>query len=75
MPTVFINGIEYVPKAEIPELTDERLVECLKVLTSMRYFNQSHKMEGLAYEAIAALSPDLAELEPNEAYARIHGSD
>lgn len=26
MPTVVIDGVEYVPKAEIPELTDERLL-------------------------------------------------
>lgn len=74
MPQVLIDGVEYVPKAEVPELTDQRLQSCLEVLTSMRYFGQSHKMEGLAYEAIRALSPELAELEPDIAYERIHGT-
>lgn len=73
MPSVFIDGIEYVPKAEVHELTDERLKDCLSVLTSMRYFGQSHKMHCLAYDAIHALSPELAELEPDVAYERIHG--
>lgn len=74
MPHVIIDGIEYVPKAEVPELTDERLKKCLEVLTSMRYFDQSHKMHALAYDAIKALSPELAELEPDVAFERIHGT-
>lgn len=75
MPTVVIDGVEYVPKAEIPELTDKRLHDCLMVLTEMRYFNQHHKMMGLAWNAINALSPELAKLEPEVAYNRIHGND
>lgn len=74
LPAVLINGVEYVPKAEVPELTDQRLLGCLRVLTEMRYFNQYHKMMGLAYNAIHALSPELAELGPDEAYHRIHGT-
>lgn len=73
MPKVVIDGIEYVPKGEIPELTDKRLHDCLMVLTEMRYFKQDHKMQGLAYEAMRALSPELAELDENAAYYRIHG--
>ncbi len=73
MPKVIIDGTEYVPKGEIPELTDERLHDCLMVLTEMRYFKEDHKMQGLAYEAMKALSPELAELDENEAYYRIHG--
>lgn len=73
MPKVIIDGIEYVPKAEIPTLTDKNLENCLKVLTSMRYFKQNHKMQSLAYDAIYALSPELAELEPEIAFERIHG--
>jgi hypothetical protein len=78
MEGVFINGVEYVPKAEIPELTDKRLQDCLEVLTEMRYFNQNHKMMGLAWNAINALSPELAELSslsPEKAYERIHGTE
>lgn len=72
MTEVIIDGIKYVPKAEIPELTDQRLQECLEVLTEMRHFNQHHKMMVLAWNAINALSPELAKLPENEAYERIH---
>lgn len=75
MPHVVIDGIEYIPKAEVPALTDERLQRCLEVLTEMRYFNQNHKMSALAYDAIKALSPELAELEPDVAFERIHGTN
>lgn len=73
MTHVVINGVEYVPKAGVPELTDKRLKECLKVLTSMRYFNEEHKMKAHAWEAINALSPELAELDEKAAFDRIHG--
>ncbi len=72
---VIINGIEYVPKADIPKLTDERLQECLEVLTEMRYFNEKHKMKRLAWNAINALSPELAKLDEDAAYTRIHGTE
>lgn len=72
---VVIDGIEYVPKASIKPATDEIIQECLEVLTEMRYFNQNHKMMGLAYNAIKALSPELAELEPDIAYSRMHGEE
>jgi len=75
MTKVVIDGIEYVPKAEIPELTDKRLHDCLMVLTEMRYFNQQHKMMGLAWNAINALSPELAKLDEDKAYSLIHGED
>lgn len=75
MTKVIIDGVEYVPKAEVPELTDERLQNCLEVLTEMRYHNQHHKMMGLAWNAINALSPELAKLPEKEAYNRIHGED
>lgn len=75
MPCVVIDGIEYVPKAEIPQLTDERLLKCLKELTAMRYFNEQHKMKAHAWDAINALSPELAELDENSAFERIHGTD
>ena len=75
MPKVIIDGVEYVPKAEIPPLNDARLQACLEVLTEMRYHNQHHKMMGLAWNAINALSPELAKLEPDVAYERIHGTE
>ncbi len=75
MPNVIIDGVEYVPKAEVLPITDERLQNCLEVLTEMRYFNQEHKMRPLAWNAINALSPELAKLGVDEAYERIHGND
>lgn len=75
MPSVVIDGVEYVPKAEVPELTDERMQNCLEVLTEMRYFNQHHKMKALAWNAINALSPELAKLDEEKAYDRIHGDE
>ena len=72
---VVIDGVIYVPQAEVPELTDKRLQDCLETLTEMRYFNQNHKMKALAWNAINALSPELAKLDESTAYDRIHGVD
>ncbi|QDP50487.1 MAG: hypothetical protein Unbinned6284contig1001_43 [Prokaryotic dsDNA virus sp.] len=72
---VVINNVEYIPKGEVPEITDESLKKCLSVLAEMVYFNQYHKMKGLAYNAIEALSPDLAKLDESEIYDRIKGID
>lgn len=71
MPSVIIDGVQYVPKSEIPEITDEALKSCLMVLTEMRYFNEQHKMKRLAWNAINALSPELAELNEDDAYNRV----
>lgn len=77
MPSVLIDGVEYVPRAEIPELTDERLHEALKELVSIQYFRQQHKAIANAWDALNALAPELAELasrNPKAAYDRIHGT-
>lgn len=74
MPSVVIDGTRYVPAADIPEITDERLKRCLETLTEMRYFNQEHKMKALAWNAINALSPELAKLSPEKAYDLIHNN-
>jgi hypothetical protein len=75
MTKVEIDGVEYVPKVQIPTMTDERTQKCLEVLTEMRYFNQTHKMKCLAWNAINALSTDLAKLDEEEAYNYIHGEN
>jgi len=72
MPCVIIDGIEYVPKAEIPPITDSKIQGVLEVLTEMRYFNEGHKMCSLAWDAINELSPELAKLEPKAAFERVH---
>lgn len=67
---VLIDGVVYVPKNEVPELTDERLKNCLAELTSIQYFSEcSHKHRAWAWDAINALAPDIAELSSNDCSA------
>lgn len=76
MPTVIIDGIEYVPRASIPPLDDARLKECLQHLTDIQYFK--HKIWAVAWDALNALSPELAELTAQDAkaaYDRVHDPD
>ena len=74
MPSVIIDGVEYVPRGEIPPLTNERLQGCLESLTELRYFNlSSNKMRAVAWNAINALAPEIAALPEKEAFDRIHG--
>ena len=71
---VWVNGVEYVPKASIPELTDERLKDALKQLVSMQYFKIQHKAIPQAWDVLNALAPELAQLaadDPHAAYVRI----
>lgn len=78
MPSVFIDGVEYVPKAEIPQLSDERLQRALEELTSIQYFNQKDKNRAVAWNALNALAPELAKLaadNPLAAFERIHGTE
>jgi hypothetical protein len=69
---VMIDGLEYVPKAEIPELTDERLKKALRELTAMLYFRETHKSMAHAWDTLNALAPELAKLSPEVAYDRMH---
>jgi hypothetical protein len=78
MPSVLIDGIEYVPRAEVPELTDARLKAALEELVSIQYFRQSHKAIPQAWNVLRALAPELAELsarDPLAAFERIHGAE
>lgn len=78
MPEVTVNGVVYVPRAEVPPLNDERLQEALKVLVSIQYFRESHKAIAQAWNALHILAPelaDLASLDPEAAYTRMHGDD
>lgn len=77
MPHVLVDGVVYVPRAEVPELTDARLVAALKILTSILYFGESHKAIAHAWDALNALAPELAALAAENskaAYDRIHGA-
>ena len=74
MSEVLINGVHYVPRAEIPKLTDERLVNCLGYLMEIQYFKQDHKSRAIAWNALHALSPELAQLASDDesaAYDRV----
>lgn len=79
MPVVLIDGVEYVPKAEILPITDERLQACLESLTEIQYFHdQKHKHRAWALDALKALSPELAKLardDPQKAFERVHGAE
>lgn len=69
---VIIDGVEYVPKGEIPPLTDERLERALQELTSIQYFSsETHKHRAWAWDALYALAPDLAEMSAKEAFDRV----
>lgn len=68
--SVLIDGIKYVPRADVPEITDERLKRCLQSLTEIQYFNDCpHKHRAWAWDALNALSPELAELAADNAKA------
>lgn len=78
MPKVVIDGIEYVPRAEVAEITDQRLQCALEELVSIQYFREQHKAIAHAWDALNALAPDLAALaarDPLAAYERIHGAE
>lgn len=75
MPTVIIDGVAYVPRAEIPELTDERLKAALEELVSIQYFKERHKAIRQAWNVLHCLAPELAELaadNPKAAFDRVH---
>ena len=72
---VIINGVKYVPENEIEPLDDKRTQKVLEELTSMRYFNEQHKMKRMAWDAINAISPDIAKLDEKDAYDLMHGAE
>lgn len=75
MAIVIVDGVEYVPRAEVPDLTDERLKKCLSSLCEIQYFHEErHKHRAWAWDAMNALAPELAELaanDPSAAWGRI----
>ncbi len=75
MPNVFIDGVEYVPRAQVPTLTEERLHAALAELVSIQYFRESHKAVAQAWNVLHALAPELADLaatDPKAAFERVH---
>ncbi|MBD8089112.1 hypothetical protein IFT48_03890 [Pseudomonas fluorescens] len=75
---VMIGGIEYVPKVDVAEITDERLHDALRQLVYMQYLNETHKLRAQAWDVLNTLAPDLAQLSsksPKAAYDRMHPED
>lgn len=75
MPEVLVDGVVYVPRASIPQLADDRLIRCLESLIEIQYFNIEHKNRAIAWNALHALSPELAQLasdNPQAAYDRVN---
>lgn len=73
MPTVVVDGVEYVPRAEVPELTDERLKAALRSLTEIQRFSECpHKHRAWAWDALNALAPELAQLAAESPEAAFH---
>lgn len=72
---VVINGIEYVPKCDVPEPTGSQVEACIISLVSAIYFNESHKHKPRLWEALNELSPNMAKLandDPSAAFDRMH---
>lgn len=75
MPVVMIDGVEYVPKADIPPLDDDRLTQAIAQLVSIQYFDDSSKAIAHAWEVLRTLAPEVADLvanDPSAAYRRFH---
>lgn len=75
MSTVYIDGIQYIPKADTLPLTDERLWTAIEELVSIQYFKDEHKAIAHAWDVLNTLSPDLAKLaadDPKAAYDRVN---
>jgi hypothetical protein len=67
---VIIDGIEYVPKAEIPPTTDEKIEYVIKRLVGIQYFSEcTNKHRAWAWEALNELAPNIAELCSNDSSA------
>ncbi len=72
MPKVTIDGVDYVPKAEVLHIRDDELVKCLRLLTAIQYKPDRKTLHrDLAWAALCTLSPELGELScrnPEVAY-------
>jgi len=75
MAKVVIDGVEYVPRAEVPELADGPLKECLRSLVEIQLFrSEQHKHRAWGWDALNSLSPELAAMcttDPHAAMERV----
>ncbi len=83
MTKVLIDGVVYVPRAEIPPRTDESTLEAVRAITaSMHLYGHrggGRGPWGCLWDALRALSPDLAKIaeesSPAAAYDAVHPDD
>lgn len=75
MSEIICNGIVYVPRAEIPELTDERLKRAIEELVWIQASDEKHKARARAWNVLHTLAPEVAELvsiDPDAAMRRLN---
>lgn len=79
MAKVVIDGIEYVPRANVPEITDKSMETCIRVLVGIQYFSDCpHKHRAWAWDALNAIAPEVATLagdDPEAAFERFNPDD
>lgn len=76
--SVYIHGVEYIPKEDAANLTVDRLKGAIEEITNIIYFDEKHKAKGLAWNALNYLSPELAKIATDnagEAHAIAHVMD
>lgn len=70
---VIIDGIEYVPKTEIPTPSDAAIESCVRELVGIQYFTgQTHKHRANAWDALNAIAPNIARMCSRDAAAVWH---
>lgn len=63
MRSVIIDGVKYVPEIATPEPMPKQLQTCLDNLVAIQMFPEcANKHRAWAWDALNALSPNLAEL-------------
>jgi hypothetical protein len=67
MPRVTIDGVEYVPKGEVPVATDRATAEACRALCAWIYLRD--KPGNAIWEALSHLSPDLNVMAGQDAAA------
>ncbi len=73
---VLIDGVPYLPAAEVPEIKDEALKAALYELTAIQYFSEcSNKHRAWAWDALNALAPELAKMDSETAYDYVRRND
>jgi len=73
---VLIDGVRYVPAAEVSEINDKALKEALYELTAIQYFSEcSNKHRAWAWDALNALAPELAKMDSETAYEYVRRND